>query len=159
MTQSDMDPIIVSAEKRHLPEIETIERACFSVPWTMEMLQNQLDNGSHIFLAAEDCSGRVVGYMGLQFVLDDGYISNVAVAPARRRCGIGRALIAAMEDRARKKCLSFLTLEVRQSNAAAIALYERAGFARVGHRRGYYEKPREDAILMTMFLSGGGVAK
>ena len=151
MMQSEPAVTIVPAAEAHLPEIEAIERACFSLPWTEEMLRTQLDGSSHLFLTAL-CGGAVAGYIGLQFVLDEGYISNVAVAPEYRRRGVGRALLDALTARARARDLAFLTLEVRRSNAAAIGLYAGAGFVQVGCRRDYYEKPREDAILMTLYL-------
>ena len=94
----------------------------------------------------------VLGYVGMMFVLDEGYISNVAVSPEHRRQGIASALIGELLRRAEELRLSFVTLEVRESNAPAIALYERFGFAPVGRRKGYYDAPKEDAILMTRFL-------
>ena len=139
---------ITDVREEQLYEIEALERRCFSVPWTREMLQSQLGPG-HVFLAAVE-NGRVAGYVGMMTVLDEGYISNVAVEPEKRRCGIADALLRELERRARAMDLSFMTLEVRQSNAPAIALYEKHGFLRVGVRRGYYEQPREDAVLMTL---------
>ena len=96
-----------------------------------------------------------MGYIGLMYVLDEGYISNVAVDAAFRRCGAADALVGELIRRCRRMLLSFVTLEVRAGNAPAIALYEKHGFRAVGRRRGYYEKPREDAILMTLTLDGG----
>lgn len=142
---------IEDVRTEHIPQIEDLERVCFSVPWTRQMLEKQMDGGSHIFLAAV-CSGEVLGYIGLMFVLDEGYISNVAVAPEKRRSGVANTLLTALEERGREKGLSFLTLEVRVSNAPAIALYEKHGFRQVGRRKNYYEHPREDAVLMTLEL-------
>ena len=88
----------------------------------------------------------------MMFVLDEGYISNVAVSPECRRQGIGDALIAEMDSRAKRRALSFATLEVRESNAPAIALYSKHGYVPVGTRKNYYDLPRESAILMTKFL-------
>ena len=81
--------------------------------------------------------------------MDEGYIGNVAVRPAYRRRGIADALLQGLEKLGRERELSFLTLEVRAGNAPAIALYEKNGYARVGRRPGYYDHPKEDAILMT----------
>ena len=134
-----------------LPQIAEIERECFSLPWTETMLRAQLDGERHVFLAALE-DGTVLGYAGFSHVLDEGYISNVAVAPAYRRRGVAAALVAELIRRARALALAFLTLEVRESNAPAAALYARQGFRVVGRRRGYYEKPREDALLMTLEL-------
>lgn len=136
----------------HIDAIEAMEKQCFSVPWTREMLIKQLPDDMHIFLAAVDNNGEAVGYVGLMYVLDEGYISNVAVSPERRRQGIGDMLIEELILRTRSKKLSFVTLEVRESNLAAQRLYKKHGFAEVGRRRKYYERPTEDAILMTRFL-------
>ena len=88
----------------------------------------------------------------MQYVLDEGYINNIAVSPSYRRRGVASALMDRLIDSARGLSLAFLTLEVRCGNHAAISLYEKYGFERVGLRRGYYEKPREDALLMTLFF-------
>lgn len=144
MTITDVRPC-------HLDEIEEIEKLCFSVPWTRSALENQLNNQLSTFLAALDGDGAVMGYLGLMAVLDEGYISNVAVSPACRRRGVADALIAALIARTRDK-LAFLTLEVRESNAPAIALYKKHGFVPVGSRKNYYEKPREGALLLTLFF-------
>ena len=88
----------------------------------------------------------------LSSVLDEGSLDNIAVAPDRRRQGIADALLTAVEARARAMELRFITLEVRASNGPAAALYAKHGFVPVGRRTNYYEKPREDAILMTLVL-------
>lgn len=136
----------------HIDAIEAMEKQCFSAPWTREMLIKQLPDDMHIFLAAVDDNGEAVGYVGLMNVLDEGYISNVAVSPEMRRQGIGDMLIDELILRVRAKKLSFVTLEVRESNLAAQMLYKKHGFAEVGRRRNYYVRPTEDAILMTRFL-------
>ena len=107
----------------------------------------------HIFLAALNDSGEAVGYVGLMYVLDEGYISNVAVSPEWRRRGIGDMLIEELLRRALAKKLSFVTLEVRESNAPAIALYSKHGYVPVGTRKNYYDLPRENAILMTKIFT------
>ena len=102
-------------------------------------------------LAAEE-EGAFAGYMGLQYVLDEGYISNVCTAPEHRRRGVASALIDEMISRAAALELAFLSLEVRASNSPAIALYRGKGFVDVGVRPGYYEKPAEDAIIMNLYI-------
>lgn len=135
-----------------LEGIALIERECFSVPWTVEQLRIQLRPG-HVFLAAcED--GELLGYVGMEYVLDEGYISNAAVARRYRRRGAAGALLRELEARARALGLAFLTLEVRESNLPARALYANSGYAVAGRRRNYYQKPREDAILMTLEFLG-----
>lgn len=147
-----MEVRINDAREELLPQIQKIEQQSFSVPWTDAMLRMQLRPDSHVFLTAEAEDGAVVGYAGMLYVLDEGYISNVAVHPLWRGRGVADGLLYALEERARQKMLSFLTLEVRESNAPAIALYEKHGFRTVGRRKNYYEKPAEDAILMTRTL-------
>ncbi len=134
---------------REIPQIEALEKACFSLPWTQDQLKSQLRDRQHEFIAAVSESGTVLGYIGMMHVLDEGYISNVAVSPDRRRQGIGDALIAALIKICEALGLSFVTLEVRAGNEPAIALYEKHGFERVGLRKNYYDHPREDALLMT----------
>ncbi|MBR1497462.1 MAG: ribosomal protein S18-alanine N-acetyltransferase [Oscillospiraceae bacterium] len=146
-----MNDLIRDAREGDLPRLAEIERECFSVPWTVDMLRSQFSPGQHVFLVAEK-DGEAAGYIGLAYVLDEGYISNVAVAPAFRRRGVGDALLDGMEARGRALALAFLTLEVRESNAPARALYAKHGYRDVGRRKNYYEKPREDAILMTKEL-------
>lgn len=133
----------------HLDEAAALERVCFSDPWSRNMLAEELGNALAAFLAALDGTGAVVGYAGLQVVLDEGYILNIAVRPDCRRQQIASQLLEVFINFAQGNRLSFLTLEVRASNAPAIALYERWGFAEAGRRRNYYEHPREDAVIMT----------
>lgn len=144
---------IVDTRPEHLDDILLMEQQCFSVPWTHEQLAAQLSDFMHIFLAAEDENGRAVGYAGLMYVLDEGYISNVAVSPDRRREGIADMLLTELYARAKAKKLSFLTLEVRESNIPAQSLYKKHGYTEVGRRKAYYSRPKEDAVLMTCFLS------
>lgn len=144
---------IVDTRPEHLDDILLMEQQCFSVPWTHEQLMAQLSDFMHIFLAAEDENGRAVGYAGLMYVLDEGYISNVAVSPDRRREGIADMLLTELYERAKPKKLSFLTLEVRESNIPAQSLYKKHGYTEVGRRKAYYSRPKEDAVLMTCFLS------
>ena len=150
-----MDVRICDALPAHVPEIAAIEQACFSVPWTEDQILSQLKDETHEFLAALDSAGKVLGYVGMMTVLDEGYISNVAVEPDCRRTGVGDALIEALEARCVQHGLSFATLEVREGNLPARALYEKHGFENVGRRKAYYDRPKEDAILMTKFWNRG----
>ena len=143
---------IRDASFRHLEALEALEQSCFSLPWTREQLMSQLPDDSHEFLVAEGDGGELLGYVGMMTVLDEGYISNVAVAPGCRRQGIADRLIAELLRRAALRELSFVTLEVREHNEAAIALYRKHGFREVGLRKNYYQSPAENALLMTYFL-------
>ena len=146
-----MDYRIVNAEKVHIPQLEDLEKICFSSPWNAQMLESQLPDDKHVFIVAER-DGKVLGYVGMMYILDEGYISNVAVDPMFRRQGIADALIKELLSRADRLRLSFVTLEVRKSNEAARALYAKHGFSDVGLRKNYYDFPKEDAILMTKFM-------
>ena len=139
---------IVPMNADHLDEIAALERVCFSAPWSRAMLAEELDNACSAFLAALDEDGHVVGYAGLQVVLDEGYIDNVAVRPNCRKQGIADRLLDVF-CRFGQEHLAFLTLEVRPSNTAAVALYEKHGFQEAGRRKNYYEAPQEDALLLT----------
>lgn len=146
-----MEYRIIDTTETQLEQIEAIEQQCFSCPWTLDQLRSQLSDDRHVFLAAVAESGTVLGYVGMMFVLDEGYISNVAVAPDFRRQGVADALISALMTRAEELALAFVTLEVRAGNEPAKALYAIHGFVPVGRRKNYYDLPKEDAILMTRF--------
>ena len=155
MTDQTMHVRIVPMTADLLDEVAELERICFSTPWSRNMLAEELDNALSAFLVALDDAGRVVGYAGLQVVLDEGYITNVAVRPECRRKGIAGKLLQVFLDFAQGNQLAFLTLEVRASNYDAIALYGSRGFRSVGRRKNYYEHPKEDAIIMTKEFEHG----
>ncbi len=139
---------IRQATTEDIPAVAALEAVCFPEdPWPERVFALGM-NG----LAVAEEEGAILGYAVLSSVLDEGSLDNIAVAPERRRQGMADRLLAAIEAMGRTRELSFITLEVRASNQAAIALYEKHGFARVGRRTNYYEKPREDAILMTLVL-------
>lgn len=142
---------ITDVKPSHLDEIQAIECACFSLPWHRSALEKQMGAENCIFLAAIDDDGAVMGYIGMMCVIDEGYISNIAVSPEFRRRGVADALILALIERA-KQSSAFITLEVRESNHPAIYLYTKHGFEVVGKRKNYYDKPKEAALLMTLFF-------
>lgn len=147
---------IVPMNADHLDEIAALERVCFSRPWSRNMLAEELENQCAAFLVAEDSvSGRVLGYAGLMVVADEGYITNVAVFPEYRRQGIAAQILQVFLQFAEANRLAFLTLEVRPSNAAAIALYQGFGFEEVGRRKNYYDLPKEDALILTKYFETG----
>jgi len=144
---------IVPMNGDHLEEIERLERLCFSRPWNRRMLAEELENQCAAFLVAEDAeTGAVLGYAGLLVVADEGYITNVAVFPEQRRRGIAAAILEVYVRFAQANGLAFLTLEVRPTNTAAIALYRRFGFEEVGRRKNYYDLPKEDALILTRYF-------
>ena len=158
MEENRMHVRIVPMNADHLDEIAELERICFSTPWSRNMLAEELDNACSAFLVAEDDAGKVAGYAGIQVVLDEGYITNVAVRPECRRNGIAGKLLQVFLDFGQANHLAFLTLEVRASNYDAIALYGSRGFRSVGRRKNYYEHPKEDAIIMTREFNTDGTA-
>ena len=155
MEENRMNVRIVPMNADHLDEVAELERICFSVPWSRNMLAEELDNLLSAFLVALDDNDKVVGYAGVQVILDEGYITNVAVRPECRRQGIAAKLLQVFLDFAKANQLAFLTLEVRASNYDAIALYGSRGFRSVGRRKNYYEHPKEDAIIMTLEFDHG----
>ena len=145
---------IVPMAAEHLDRLEQLERMCFSRPWSKKMLAEELDNQCAAFLVAvEPETEKAVGYAGLLVVADEGYITNVAVDPSCRRQGVAAQLLLVFDNFAKGNHLAFLTLEVRPSNAAAIALYEGFGFREVGRRRNYYDLPKEDALILTKYYT------
>ena len=139
---------IVPFVPEHLDAVELLERECFSEPWSRAQLEATLtDESTELFVAL--CDGQVAGYAGLSFVLDEGSVTDVAVFPPFRGRGFGRALVQRLKQRSQELRLAFITLEVRASNQAAIALYQSEDFVPVGCRRDFYRKPTEDAVLMT----------
>ena len=136
------------ARGEDIPALAALERACFPEGADEAMLERFLSDGRHRFLLAEE-DGTLLGYAWYEYVLDEGYVGNVAVAAEHRRRGVGRLLVEDMLSDARAMHLAFLTLEVRESNTPARGLYEKTGFQVVGRRKNYYERPREDAVLIT----------
>ena len=143
---------ILPMGEEHIAAIAALERECFSSPWSEDALRAQLGRPSAVFLTA--CQGEeVLGYLGMDRVLDEGYIANVAVFPAHRREGVASALLSALIAYGEREGMSFLTLEVRPSNLGARALYQAHGFQPVGERKNFYQNPAEDALLLTRYLN------
>ena len=132
----------------HVADIAALEAATFSLPWDEASIRAELENPLALWLVAQGEDGAVLGYVGSQTCFEDADILNVAVVPAARRRGIAAALMTELETRLASRGVEQITLEVRASNVAAIALYEQIGYAQVGLRKNYYEKPREDALIL-----------
>ena len=143
--------IVRLAGEADVPAAAALERATFSEGADEAMMARMLSDGRHALLLAEE-DGALLGYVWYEFVLDEGYVGNLAVAPEHRRKGVGRALAEGMLSDARERGLAFLTLEVRESNAPARALYEKTGFCPAGVRKNYYERPRENGVILTAFF-------
>ena len=143
---------IIPMTADHLDQVAELERRCFSDPWSRRMLAEHLENECAATVVAQGEDGSVMGYAGLLVVLDEGYITNVAVRPEYRRQGVASQLLQVFERFARSNDLAFLTLEVRDANAPARALYAKHGYEEVGRRKNYYDHPKEDAIIMTRYF-------
>lgn len=135
----------------HLDEVILIEQDCFVHPWSRQSIESELANENSVFLTAI-VDNKVVGYIGMNVVVDEGYIFNVAVDKEYRKRGIGSALINELVNFGKKNNLCFLTLEVRESNKNARSLYSKFGFIKVGERKDYYKEPVENAVLMTKYF-------
>ena len=145
-----MNFCIVPMTAAHLPAVVALEQLCFPAdPWSESVYRAALDNPAVAILLALGADGGLLGYAVLSTVLDEGNLDNIAVAPHARRQGIADTLLSALTSFGREH-LACLMLEVRSSNAPAIALYEKHGFAAVGRRKNYYDAPREDAVVMTL---------
>lgn len=134
-----------------IDEIDLLENQIFSVPWSRGDFEICIGNPALYYIVAEE-DGHIAGYCGMCMVLDEAEIQNVAVAPEYRRKGIAVAMLNALFEFGEKKQIIRYMLEVRDSNVPARSLYERLGFTQVGRRKDYYEKPREDAILMDKII-------
>jgi [ribosomal protein S18]-alanine N-acetyltransferase len=129
-----------------LPSVIAIERRSFPTPWSLAMFVLELSKPSGICLAATTAGDELLGYVVCSRYDQVWHLMNVAVTPERRRCGVAGSLISRLIDEARGE-LPF-TLEVRVSNRAAIAMYERFGFRSAGVRPRYYHDNGEDALIM-----------
>lgn len=142
------DLIIRNLKIEDIDEIAELEQICFAVPWSREsLISDAIENERSLYIVAE-VEGRVVGYVGIWTILDEGHINNVAVSPEYRRMHIGSALIANMLKLTIDAGITSHTLEVRAGNEPAKKLYANYGFKEAGVRKGYYEDNGEDAIIM-----------
>lgn len=131
----------------HVTQIASIEAKCFSAPWSEKSIESELTNPLSLWVVAVD-GETVIGYVGSQSVLGEADMMNLAVLPEHRRQGIGRMLVTELIRQLQAEKVQSLSLEVRASNAGAIALYQGLGFCQVGRRPGYYTNPKEDALIL-----------
>lgn len=141
---------IVEMKAEHIPEIARLEIECFSSPWSENALAEELENKNSHFLAA--VSDKLLGYIGVQEICGEAYIANIAVLGEHRKSGIGRALLKAACEGAKERKCEFITLEVRESNLAAIGLYESEGFEKAGIRKNFYSDPTENGLIYTKYF-------
>lgn len=142
---------IRAAMSTDVDNIAFIEEECFSTPWSRASIAGVISHAPwHLFVA--ECDGRVVGYGGVYLILDEGQISNIGVLGSYRSRGIGSAIVDAITKLCVREGCARITLELRKSNDAARALYEKHGFVAVGERPNFYSNPSENAILMDKAL-------
>lgn len=135
-----------------LPQVEQIEKKCFSMPWSEKSFLDACNTPENIYLVCE-IEGKIAGYCGMWTVLGEGNITNMAVDENYRQQGIGKALMQEMELRADKKDITIFFLEVRESNLPAQKLYASMGYSPIGKRKRFYERPVEDAVIMSKMYS------
>jgi len=140
---------IANMTAKHLDEVFEIENKSFAIPWSKNELRRDLEeNKNSAYKVAIRGSGEVIGYAGLWHIVNEGQITNIAVAEAYRRTGVASRLVESLIALAKEREMIGLTLEVRESNAAAQALYKKYGFKPEGKRKSYYADTGEDAIIM-----------
>lgn len=145
-----MEFTVVKMNPEHIVQIAILEKECFSEPWSENALAEELANENSHFLVA--VSDDVTGYIGVQEICGEAYITNVAVFGKYRKNGIGRALLNAACNGAKGRGCEFITLEVRESNISAIKLYESEGFEKAGIRKNFYSAPTENGIIYTKYF-------
>ena len=132
-----------------IEQVADLEQVCFSESWSENLIRMGLDSRLDTYFVYAD-HGTILGYAVLRILADEGEIQRIGVYPHYRRQGIARKLMDAMVTFARARGVRAIALEVRESNRAAIGLYEKLGFRPVGRRKNYYTEVHEDAILMTL---------
>ena len=139
---------VVPMEPKHIEDLERLELECFYTPWSFDSLVSELSNPLAVFRVAE-VNGQVAGYVGMHHIVDEGFICNIAVFPQYRRRGVATCLMESLIEYAKENDMTSISLEVRESNYSAQALYENFQFEVVGERRNFYANPTEDALIMT----------
>lgn len=143
---------ILQMNQSNTKAVAEIEKVCFSKPWSLTSIENELNNNCGHFYVAE-CNGTVVGYCGMHIAVDECYVANIAVLPQYRDNGIGKQLTSHLIEKAKKEHCAFISLEVRPSNIVAVELYKKLGFETVGRRKNFYSSPTEDGLIMTLFFN------
>ena len=143
---------IVPMEAKHIDGVLAVEEATFSIPWTRNDFEKEVENNIAIYYVAIK-DGKVVGYAGMWHVVIEGHITNVGVLEEARGLGIGAMLMEKLIEVAEEKQMYGITLEVRMGNAPAQGLYHKYGFKAEGIRKNYYPDTKEDAIIMWKYFS------
>ncbi len=138
-------------QQEHIDAVAALETACFSTPWSAAALEEELTNPHAVFLVAVEGDG-ILGYVGMHHLVDEGFVTNVAVSPTARRRGVARTLLAHLAAYGRAHALYRITLEVRVGNLPARTLYETQGYTLDGIRPGFYRAPAEDAAIYSLYF-------
>lgn len=138
---------IVEINQDLIPPAAALEKMCFFMPWSENSFASAMSANTRFFAALLD--DKLIAYCGMQIIDYEGFVTNIAVHPDYRRKGIGRKLLKHLIGFAQNNNIASISLEVRQSNTAAIKLYESEGFECVGRRKNFYEKPTEDGMIFT----------
>jgi len=147
------DVVLRRAIRADLPEVSALERQCYGDPWPASAFASLPDNTRVFFsVARQPADGSLAGYVVAWYVMDEGELANLAVAPSQRGQGIGRSLLDAMLTDALARGTTQVYLEVRESNVSARQLYRTRGFEEVGRRQAYYRTPIEDALILRRTL-------
>ena len=146
------DIIIANMLYEHLDAVADLEQQCFSTPWSRNAFKDAVDSENYEYIVAVNNVGVLAGYAGMQVVLDEAEITNIAVALPLRNRGIASKLIEGLITLCNRRGVRYLHLEVRKSNETARHLYEKSGFIVDGIRKSFYSRPTEDAVLMTKLL-------
>lgn len=133
--------------KDDLEQTAALEKEIFSMPWSKQAFLESLESDNTIYLVAEENQG-IAGYCGMYCSFEEGNITNVAVSPKYRRRKIAETMINKILVAAKEKGITDVILEVRETNVAAIKLYEKLGFEEAGIRKNFYAKPMENALIM-----------
>lgn len=141
-------------ERQHLDGLLEVETLSFPTPWSRDTFEYELETNQLATYLVALVGDKVVGYGGMWVVLDEAHITNIGVHPLYRRQGIGQGLLRGLLLEAIKKAVKSLTLEVRESNKAAQALYGQHGFLVQGRRKNYYQNDQEDALIMWRYFDG-----
>lgn len=143
--------IIREMAESDIKEIAELEKECFATPWSETSLRDELTNETARFYVLRE-NEKLLGYIGSNNICNEVYITNVAVNSERRGKGYGQKLVNHLLKQSELEKAFFVTLEVRESNENAIALYEKCGFKKIGERKNFYSKPTENALIYTYYI-------
>ncbi len=140
------------AASEDVEQLFELENSCFPDPWSRKSIRDTM-NEEQSFFAVAVSDGKIIGYINTTYVLDEMNLNRICVLPQYRRMGAANLLMDAMFAAARQNGLVQIFLEVRLSNMPAQELYKRFGFTVVGERKGFYQNPPENGLVMTAMVN------